>query len=578
MRTHFARLQAAPAVRAAGGWLLLISIASAQTFGPETVISTTANGPTCVEAADINGDGLLDIVAIQNTGNRVTWIPQLPGGEYGSAKVVDGYLPDATRAQAADMDGDLDIDLVVGSHALDSLVWYENVSGGLKWTKHPIPASLDGFSSVTLSDINMDGALDILVTSSNDNKVSLFENLKTGDFAPQLVLTSMVTSAHAIEAADLNGDGCPDILVSGVQSFAVDSLNLLLNHGDGTFGPLSVIASASMGILSMTACDLDQDGDLDVFATLQNKFSLAWFENDGAANFSSFQILFPEHANQVRVADADMDGDLDLFASSSFSPFNDALYWYEGVGDGSFLPKATLHDGSKGVSYFALADLDGDGDLDVVSAAKLDDTIGTYEMLLEVQIPKLIGTVGLHCVESGALVLHGEHLLDTSVTVDGLPVPVLGATESELTITLAPDVPGGVHTIGLTNSSGATDWPGSLLRYPILTGPDVIALGAPAEMLLDNGDEGAYSLAASSSLYDTPAPFEAEGWFHGLELNGVWILRSGLFLPGATSLAIPLPVVNDPGLAGSEFFLQAWTYQESLGHTGFTAVQPVTIQ
>ena len=97
---------------------------------------------------------------------------------------------------------------------------------------------------------------------------------------------------------------------------------------------------------------------------------ISWFENDGSGAFGPSQVLFwPIPASLVRAVDADQDGDFDLFGCSSFSPFEDSLYWYKGLGDGTFLPKITLHDGAKKVNHFSVADLDDDGDVDVVTAA-----------------------------------------------------------------------------------------------------------------------------------------------------------------------------------------------------------------
>jgi hypothetical protein len=105
-----------------------------------------------------------------------------------------------------------------------------------------------------------------------------------------------------------------------------------------------------------------------------------------------------------------------------------------------------------------------------------------------------------------------------------------------------------------------------------------VNLGQAVFLELDNGDVGDYVLAFSGALFAAPVPFEALGWYHGLELNGVWVLASGLFTPGATQQSIALPAIVDSSLVGVTYYFQAWTSQITLGLAGFTATGSVLIQ
>ena len=103
---------------------------------------------------------------------------------------------------------------------------------------------------------------------------------------------------------------------------------------------------------------------------------IAWYENDGQQNFTAHVISsFAGGAESVFAADVDGDGDIDVL-SGSFT--DDKIAWYENDGSQSFLERVitTGADGAKGV--FA-ADLDGDGDLDVMSASRNDNTVAWYE-------------------------------------------------------------------------------------------------------------------------------------------------------------------------------------------------------
>ncbi|MCP4809602.1 MAG: VCBS repeat-containing protein, partial [Proteobacteria bacterium] len=333
------------------------------------MIPTASVGPTHAVPIDIDGQGVLDLVVVDEGGSRITWLPGLPAGGYGAAQTIGLGLVQVGCPRPADIDGDLDVDLVVDQASTGALVWFENDGGGLTWTEHSVSGPLGALGAVLPADVDSDGDQDVLVVALDDEQVLLFEYLGAGGFAPGVVVTSAVPGAHCVEVADLDGDGHPDILVSGMKHFQIDSLHVLFNQGDGTFGPALTIASGSLGIWSMVACDFDEDGDQDVLAALGSKIALVWFENDGTGAFGAYQILaWPEAAWELRVADADLDGHLDLFASCSpgITPFVDSLYWLEGDGAGGFSPKTTLCDPDDELSCFALADLDGDGDVDLL--------------------------------------------------------------------------------------------------------------------------------------------------------------------------------------------------------------------
>ena len=119
---------------------------------------------------------------------------------------------------------------------------------------------------------------------------------------------------------------------------------------------------------------------MDFVSASANDKTIAWYENDGAANPSWTAADIVTNASapfSVSVADMDNDGDMDI-VSASIS--DDAIAWYEnnGAADPSWTAAdiATSADGAQSVF---VADMDNDGDMDIVSASYHDDAIAWYE-------------------------------------------------------------------------------------------------------------------------------------------------------------------------------------------------------
>ena len=131
-------------------------------------------------------------------------------------------------------------------------------------------------------------------------------------------------------------------------------------------------------VLAAYAVDLDQDGDLDVISSLYADDHIAWYENDGAQNFTKKSVGNPNESYGVYFlssADLDNDQDLDVLAVSST---NYRILWFENDGNQQFTHHI-VHDNTEAVSWISAADIDLDGDLDLFSTSMNDKNIGWYE-------------------------------------------------------------------------------------------------------------------------------------------------------------------------------------------------------
>jgi len=237
--------------------------------------------------------------------------------------------------------------------------------------------------SVYSADLDGDGDMDVLSASEGDDKVAWYENIDgLGDFGIQQIITESLQAAVDVFATDIDSDGDLDVLVASKGFSQSDSRIVWYENLDGlgNFSSLNVISTNILSATSIYAKDLDGDGDIDVLSSSFFDNKIAWYENlDGQGNFGSQQVLTINSlsARDVYVADLDGDGDMDVIAASSAI---DEVIWFENLdGLGNFGAEQVITNNADGVLSVYAIDLDSDGDIDVLSASLADDKIAWYE-------------------------------------------------------------------------------------------------------------------------------------------------------------------------------------------------------
>ena len=345
-------------------------------FGPPQIISTQTEIAEGIYAADLDGDGDQDVLSASRGDNKIAWYENDGKGAFGEQQIISQQAVSAQDVYATDLDGDGDQDVLSASGFGETVAWYENDGEG-NFGEKQIIAQADYFLDVYAADLDEDGDQDVL--SASDNRIAWYENDGQGNFEEQ-VITTQVDGAREVYAADLDGDGDMDALSA---SFFDGQVAWYENDGQGNFGEQRIFGFAE-GTTGVYAADLDGDGDQDVLSCSNIEGAVVWYENDGEGNFEREQYITLQAvgAENVYAADLDRDGDLDVvLASSNYRFYSQGnITWYENKGNGNFGEQQFIVRTTSAQSVYT-ADLDGDGDQDVLAASSYysDGVITWYE-------------------------------------------------------------------------------------------------------------------------------------------------------------------------------------------------------
>jgi hypothetical protein len=224
---------------------------------PEIAVDRTPRGVTTL---DFDGDGDFDIVTANTHGSNLSPIRNLGNGSFEALDAIEGFGNGEWAISAADMDEDGLLDLVVGSRD-DGAITVLTGDGAGRFNYRATRNVLPGLWMLNVGDLNGDGHADVTVAGGTaDNGSILLGDGKGGLGEPVTYGTDPSTSATDI--GDLDGDGDLDWVLSSFGGSNSD-WSFWRNLGDGSFELITEWDSpedASCAIL----VDLDLDGDLDM--------------------------------------------------------------------------------------------------------------------------------------------------------------------------------------------------------------------------------------------------------------------------------------------------------------------------
>ncbi|NOQ23453.1 MAG: T9SS type A sorting domain-containing protein [Candidatus Aegiribacteria sp.] len=285
--------------------------------------------------------------------------------------IVDGYFDGAVSVYAADVDGDGDMDVLGAAKAADDIVWWENTNGsGTAWVKRTIDGNFDGAMTVYATDVDGDGDIDVLGAAKAADDIVWWENSNgSGTAWIKHTVDGFFDGAMSVYAADVDGDG--DIDVLGAAKADDDITWWENSNGSGTAWIKHTVDGFFDGAMSVYAADIDGDGDIDVLGAAKADDDITWWENANGSGTAWIEHSVDgnfNHAESVYAADVDGDGDMDVLGAAEWD--DDITWWENANGSGTVWIEHTVDgDFEAALSVYA-ADVDGDGDIDVLGSGR----------------------------------------------------------------------------------------------------------------------------------------------------------------------------------------------------------------
>jgi Family of unknown function (DUF1028)/FG-GAP-like repeat len=361
------------------------------------------NTPRTIKPADLNADGLIDLVtANQNGGNLSTLINITPESVNGYASPYAVFAPAINSPASTGVRG-LDLADLNGDGLLDAAVTFPatNLLGimtGKPGGQFDAPVTVPSFASspiaVAAADFDGVNGPDVAVLGQNNASVAIRLNLGDGTFGPASVFPVGGTSPNAFTIADLNSDGKPDIAVAVANP---PQITTLINDGNGTLAPGAITPLPGATPNDITAADLDNDGDIDL-AVARTTIATLLRQPDGTYAVATYPTA--TSSTLVNAGDLDNDGDIDLIGIGGGS--NTKL---RNIGAGTFAP-GPIAQSISGYQDSILADLDGDADLDLAAAMG-----GTSAMVVQNNLTPY----GLAAFNSGQGAATGDYFMSFNI-------------------------------------------------------------------------------------------------------------------------------------------------------------------
>jgi hypothetical protein len=365
------------------GKLIALRNGGSGLLAPRRILDDAGAEFLALSASDIDHDGDEDIAFA--SGNALGWLEDL-GDAIAPARqpvlLLGGATPVAVVADDADLDGDLDL---FGILADGPVLKLRNVTmhgdpfafGNVVSNRFGINSPLPGAFEIASRRTDRGPRREILFTEFTAGTLRVLQATRTGATVSTFLAAPLmqdIGAARALAVADFDYDGDDDAMIATGESSGAPPANqnrLLVSRNDSppVNGPLGCQANDIRGL---AIGDLLEPGFAGVYAA-EDDDKLALFVNcPGETVISTAANGVPNGPNSAKLGDIDQDGDLDLLVAarlaSTASLAGDLVGWYPNLGAGAFGPLVRLETvaGARDATFI---DFDRDGRLDVATGS-----------------------------------------------------------------------------------------------------------------------------------------------------------------------------------------------------------------
>jgi len=364
MGTTVTSVTVLPGQRVITGKTRAVSVSAKDHDGNTVIVSTAAlnlavvDNPTNLSVDSsgnmkglVAGDATITstVDGITSSAQSVKIMP--PGFLFQTATDYTTTGPDVFAAVDVDGDGNLDIVFAGG-------VLFGNGDGTFGASAN-FSIAAGGVGQGIAVDVFGHGRKDLVFCNTNGNRVAVIENLGSRNFA-DAVYYPVGTKPYSVTAGDFNGDGAMDLATANDGS---NDITILKNNGDGTFTTTATFGSGSFPAY-IYATDVDGDTKTDLIASnyLNN---VVVFKGNGSGSFSLIgNYTAKNESGAFAYGDLDNDGKPDIAIANTF---DNSISVYLHQTGGTFTGQ-TVYSGNVYPAYPTAADMDGDGNQDIVTA------------------------------------------------------------------------------------------------------------------------------------------------------------------------------------------------------------------
>ena len=278
-------------------------------------------GPYRLAIGDLNGDGKPD-VAVANYGSGTVSVLMGRGDGSFEPKVDYGVDGGPWEAAIGDLNGDGKPDIAVANSDTDTVSVLLNRGDGAFEPKVDYPTGSAPIS-VAVADLNADGKPDLATTNAFGNTVSVLLGKGDGTFEGKLDYQTG-GGPYDLAIGDVNGDGKPDLATANYDLDGGRTASVLLNRGNGSFGPKVDYGTASAP-LAVALTDLNGDGWLDLVLAAGDDEKITVRLNGGDGTFRARWDYFVGAPTALAAGDLNRDGRPDLVTTNDLVPYGSVI-------------------------------------------------------------------------------------------------------------------------------------------------------------------------------------------------------------------------------------------------------------